>query len=85
MTNPRVADWVHYLWSDNPRHCHAALVTELGRVGRRGLMVAQPTGVDFVREVPYASLLGADRPAPGTWHGMDECGPVDPEAAGEVR
>lgn len=82
--NPRVGETVHYLWCSSPTVCHAAVVTEVRSGGVRGMMAIHPSGTQFIRDVPYGSLLGNASTPPGTWHGMDECGPVSPVAAVDV-
>lgn len=58
---PSVGRTVHYVSSGSadghyPSVCRAAIVTEVERddpIQWVGLMVANPTGINFVQEVPY--------------------------------
>lgn len=68
MTGPSICRLVHYVsyGSKDGRYdstCRAALVTESRESEEVGLMVANPTGIFFDRQVRHD-----EEKKPGTWH-----------------
>lgn len=70
---PSVGRVVHYVARGSadgrfPKACRAATVTEVGKDGVVGLMVANPTGLFFHPLADGGCPLDEEEKAGGTWH-----------------